>query len=1056
MYGLMKRPTTPRLEPSRCLLLAAVCIAAFCLSAWGVLPAAAQHTVEGTVTDAETGETLPGVTVVERSEEVGTTTGPRGEFELTVSGPDATLEFSFVGFETKTLPLEGRSELMVELDRGIAEMDEVVVTALGLERDRRSLGYSVESVDPGDVVDGTESNVANLLQGRIAGVDVSGVGGGPGSSARITIRGASGLDDDNQPLFVVDGVPLDNQDFGSAGQYGGTEDGDALADLNPDEIESINVLKGGAAAALYGSRARNGVVEIQTRSGRAGELRVQFRSNTTIEQQIGYFDEYQTSYGPGSNGQVPQNVDQALEWGLGGWGARMEDVDEAIQPDGEMRPYEHRMDRAGFYETVPQTKNTVTVSGGSETLTSYVSGTYLRQGNMLPELDGMERFDVTVRGNLDLDRVSVDAKANYIDQEVFDRSYIHDFQGNPHWSNSFFPNTYNMDDLRPGFDEVTLEEDDRWLTSPFFTQPWFALNRFDENSERTRFIGHVEMDVQLSDWLTASVRQGLDWGLLRLESIRPDGTRFDPGGSLSISDNRTIESNTEGRLEAAQQLTSDLTMFGFIGASLRHRDVETVGASGDNFRIPGFNALPNLASQAGSQSISRKQVRSFFGSLDLGFRDYLYLTVTGRNDWSSTLPEENNSFFYPSVSTSFVFTDAIPALDMDWLDLGKFRAAWSEVGSDTDPYQLNVTYDFEDSAQRDRQLGSLASGTIPLANLRPSSMQELELGAEFRFLGERLNVDLAWYDRNTTDQILTADVSQTTGFSSRIINVGELSNTGVELLVTAIPLEQDNMRLSFDLNFDRNTNIVESLSPGLEEIVIGNNRVLTGRSVARVGEEFSSIQTSSYVRDDDGNIVHDDDGLPLVGDDAIQGKGTPDWTAGLATNFAFGNFTVNTHVDVRWGGQVFSGTNAWATLFGLHEQTLQGRAACDEAGYPDSGCWVPNGVYEDGTSVETEVLPETYWGHVYSNIGEEFVYDRNTVMLRELSLGYRLPASLLDRVAGLESATFSVIGRNLFYLHNPVPNIDPLVARNRSNASGMEGTLMPSSRTLGLSIDVSF
>jgi outer membrane receptor protein involved in Fe transport len=470
-----------------------------------------------------------------------------------------------------------------------------------------------------------------------------------------------------------------------------------------------------------------------------------------------------------------------------------------------------------------------------------------------------------------------------------------------------------------------------------------------------------------------------------------------------------------------------------------------------------------MANQSANYDVVEKEVRSFYGSVDLSFRDYLFLAVTGRNDWSSTLPEANNSFFYPSVSTGFVFTDALSSSMPSWLEFGKVRAAWSEVGSDIDPYQLSLTYQFSSFAQRNRQLASLAQSNIPFQNLSPTSTREIELGTELRFVDERLTLDFTWYDRNTTDQILSADVAPSTGFSSRTINAGELSNTGVEILLTGVPLERDDMRWSLRANFDRNINTVEEIRPGLEEIQLGQARVGRGRVVAQVGEPFSTIKGPAYVRDENGNIVHDENGMPLATeDDQILGNGQPDWTGGLGTTFSYGNVTVSAQADIQWGGQVFSATNAYATRFGLHEQTLEGRAACDEAAgpdgrYPDGGCWTPDGVLEDGTPLsETniQVLPENYWGTVYSTIGEEFVYDRNAINLRQLRVAYRIPGDWLGSLA--RSATVSLVGRDLFYLYDNVPNVDPFVERDAGNAQGIEGSLVPTTRSFGFNVDLTF
>lgn len=1018
--------------------------------------------VEGVVLSSDDNTPLVGVNVTEVGTQTGTTTDADGGFELAVSGSDAELRFSFVGFQNRTVSLDGRSELTVELSPETEQLQEVVVTALGVERQRRGLGYSVEGVDTEEIVQGTESSVTELLQSRVAGVDIRSVGGGPGSSSRITIRGVSGLGD-NRPLFVIDGIPVDNQNYGGAGQWGGEDRGDALADIDPASIESINVLKGGAAAALYGSRARNGVIEIQTKSGRGGDLRVQYSNSTTFNETLNYFDEYQTSYGHGSQGSIPTNQDEAQAANFSSWGAPMSEITQpVVQPDGQERRYTNRMDRVGFYDNTLDTRNTLSVTGGTEDISNYFSATYLTGGNQLPTTKGMRRVSMNLRSELSIDRFTADVKANYINQQMPDRRRLHDFPGNPNWPVSFFPQTFDLNDMKPGWDPETLVGDRTWIPSQWVQNPWFAVQRFDLDQDRNRFIGHLDLDYQLVPGVSIGARSGLDWGLLNSTRVVPYGTGWKPGGSISVNDDRTVESTTDLTLQVTQTLPFDVTVDGYLGGSLRHRHQRIVGGSGSNFRIPGMAVLNNMSSQSGNYNLIEKQVRSAYGSVDLSYNEYLYMQLTGRNDWSSTLPQQNNSFFYPSISTGLVFSEAFSSAMPDWLDFGKLRAAWSQVGSDTDPYQLDITYNFSSFGQLGRQLGNVATGQIPLSNLKPTTTTEIELGTELRFIDERLTFDFTWYDSKTTDQILSADVPQSTGYSSRVINAGELSNTGVELLLTGVPVQTDEMRWSLRLNFSRNVNTVNALRPGLPQVQLGQSRVLTGRSVARVGQEMSAIFGTSYVRDEDGNIVHDEDGLPLVGEEKVLGVGTPDWSSGLGTTFTYGNFSTSAQLDVRWGGQVFSGTNAWATSAGLHEQTLEGRAECDATTssptdrYPAEGCWTPDGVLEDGSPVDTEVRPQDYWGHVYGEIAEAFVYDRNAVKLRELRLGYRLPSSFFDVIGGVRSARVSLVGRNLFYLYDSVPNVDPLVERNAGNDQGLEGALVPTTRSYGFSVDLTF
>ncbi|WP_397546702.1 SusC/RagA family TonB-linked outer membrane protein [Rhodothermus marinus] len=1020
----------------------------------------AQFEVRGVVRAADDNSLLPGVNIVEVGTMNGTTTDANGNFVLTVSSPQATLRFSFVGYETLDVPLNGRNYLEVLLQPTVAQLGEVVVTALGIEREARAVGYAISQVSAQDLVTGTETNFGNLLQGKVAGLQINPTAGGPGSSTRIVIRGVSSLTGDNQPLIVVDGVPIDNSTIGSAGMWGGFDGGDGISSLNPEDIESISVLKGAAAAALYGTRARNGVILINTRSGKGRRgLNVEFSTTLTAEEGLVGFSDYQNTYGQGSQGKKPATQAEALQFGLSSWGAKL-DGSPVIQFDGVARPYRAVNRRLeDFYRTGLSARNTLSIYGGQENAAVYFSVTQLNAQSIVPG-SGLQRTSLTLRGTATLGRFTVDAKANYVNELADDRARLSDSPGNANWTIAFLPPNVDPNTLKPGYTEEGTEL--QFSDNIYATNPWWVVNRFQSDDDKDRLIGALDVEYRLTDWLAIEGRTGLDWYTLRRRSVTPWGTAYRPGGDLSENEWRVLESNTDVLLKARHQLTTslgrlDLNAYG--GGSVRWRQTEMLGAFGSEFKVPGLITISNTSNQSPQYDFSEKQINSLYGALEIGYNDYLFLNLTARNDWSSTLPPDNNSYFYPSVSASFVFSDVLPV--PSWLSFGKLRAAWAQVGSDTDPYMLNLTYVLDNTSHLGQPLGYIGQNSVPLFNLKPTTTTETELGVNLEFLNNRLGLDLTWYRRETTDQILSTSISEASGFGERVINAGALRNQGVELLLRGTPLQTSQMFWNLSVNFAKNISKVLALAGEQTVLVLDQSRTQTAWITAEVGKPYGTIWGYRYLRDDQGRIVHDDSGLPMRDPErVVLGRGTPDWTAGFLSELGYKNLNVSLLIDVKWGGQLFSATNAYAYSVGLHKNTLNGRAECDAVadpttGYPATGCMVGEGVNQQGQPNTVKVLPQAYYGRIAGQITEEFVYDANFIKLRELRVAYRIPDRWLLRTP-LRSLTVALVGRNLAYLYNTVPNVDPESSYNNGNAQGLELAGVPQTRSLGLSINARF
>ena len=1037
------------------------------------LPTQAQEfRVQGVVISSEDDAPLPGVNLVEVGTTNGTITDAEGAFALTVSGPDVQLAASFIGFETETIDVDGQNNLVITLGEDAVALDELVVTAFGIEQDRKSVGYSVAEVGGEELTEAREPNVANALAGKVAGVTVSKPATGVGGSSRVVIRGATSLGggSDNQPLYVVDGVPIDNSNLGSAGMWGGSDQGDGISGINPDDIEEVSVLKGAAAAALYGSRAKNGVILVTTKKGRqGGGLGIEFNSNTTFEDALVGYTDFQYEYGQGSRGLAPSDAQEAREDALSSWGARLDPSKMVVQFDGEMRPYDAVEDKLGsFYETGLTTTNSLALDGGSESTTFRLSGTYLNTGGIVPN-SGMDRLNLTLRGTSQFgSRLSADAKISFVREDVHNRARLSDSPGNANYTVAFLPPNVDTDVLRGSAEEPGRNEEGtelRFSEGIYTTNPYFAAYQFVDDSKENRYLGFGLLRYELASWLTVQGRVGRDWYARRRTFVEPFGLAYKPEGFISDTEWQIGETNADALLLLDRPLSSRLALSGTLGGNLMYRRYESVGVSGDEFIIPELQTVSNTSQQGASYGFSEKQINSLLGSLELAYNDYAFLRVTGRNDWSSTLPDENNSYFYPSVSGSFVFSDAFPM--PAWLNFGKLRASWARVGGDTDPYQLALTYGIIGQGHLGSPLGSISQGTIPLADLKPYAQVGREIGTDLQMFDDRLGVDLTWYYNSTTNQILNTSISPTSGYGSRTINVGEMRNQGVEGLLTVTPLRSTRFRWNLDFNFAKNNNEVVALVEGQETLFLGESRTRNAYVVARVGEPYGAILGFDYKRDPEGNLVLSEDGLPLQDSLHVLGNATPDWTGGLTNTLRYKNLTLSALVDIQWGGDLYSATNARAYGSGLHKNTLVGRDVCDgmagEDGYPQEGCWVPDGVQEvlddEGEVVghtpnETAVLPQTYYGRVAGSISNEFVYDASFVRLRELRLSYRLPASLL-RGSPVRLATISLVGRNLTLLYSKVPNLDPESTYSTGNGGlGLELAGVPQTRSLGFNINV--
>lgn len=1038
-------------------------------------PVVAQNfQVEGVVLNETDGQPLIGVSIVEVGTQNGTITDANGAFELTVASPNAQLAISYLGFLTQTIAVDGRSEISVSLVEDVAALEEVVVTALGVERSERALGYSVGQVSAEQLAETRETNIANALAGKVPGVIVMKPATGPAGSSRVVIRGVSSLEGGNQPLYIVDGIPIDNSNLGQAGMWGGQDRGDGISSINPDDVESMTVLKGAAAAALYGSRAEHGAIVITTKSGAglaSAGIGVEYNSNLTFEDALVDFADYQTRYGQGNRGSKPTNQSEAIQFGTSSWGAPL-DGSMVVQFDGVERPYslvDNKLDR--FYQGGLNATNTIALSGGFNQTTFRFSASNLTSEGIVPN-SGMNRNSFMLRGNSRIGRLTVDAKATYTREDVNNRTNLSDSPGNPNYTIAVLPTNVDPVSLAPGHAPDNELQELQFSSNVFVTNPYWAASKFAADDQRDRIIGSAQLTYDLTDWLSLQGRIGQDWYTSRTTSVTPYGTAFSPRGGMSEGEFRLTERNADLLLRATRDLTPSIGLDVFVGGNRMYRQGESLSLTGSDFNIPGLVTMSNLNSRSSSYGFWEKAINSIYGLVELSYRDILFLSATGRNDWSSTLPDDNNSYFYPSISGSFIFSDV---LSMPWwMTYGKLRASWASVGSDTDPYRLALTYGLLNFTHLGQPLGVIGQEAIPKFDLEPSKNEGAEAGIDLRFFDGRIGVDLTLYQETTKNEIVLSTVPFSSGFTAQVLNVASMRNRGIEMLLTTTPVSTGNFAWGVDVNFSKNENKILALAEGISSLNIGDeSRTQAARITAEVGESYGTIRGYAYERDPQGNLVLQD-GIPVRGAYKVLGNGMPDWVGGITNTLRFKNLSLRTLIHINWGGEIYSATNAIAYSSGLHKNTLPGRAECESVGYDangGTGCWVPEGVsvvsgtvtYDaDGNIVSdtrqfekstVATFPQTYYGRIGGQIAEEFIYDASYIKLRELELSYRLPNRWLSR-SPIKLATVSLVGRNLLLLHSKVPNIDPESNFNVSDAQGLELAGVPQTRSIGFNLNL--
>ena len=1020
--------------------------------------------VTGQVTDAE-GTVLPGVSIAVKGGSTGTSTDPQGRYRI--SAPDnGVLVFTYVGFETREIPVGSGALARVQLERSTSKLNEVVVTALGIKREAKSLGYAATTVAPEQVTVNRTSNFINALQGKIAGVNITSLGTGPAGTSKIRIRGQSSFNGNNSPLIIVNGIPIDNTNFGPRGDAATrgsnrtSDGGDGLGSIDPDNIESMTVLKGAAASALYGSRAKDGVIMITTKTrGRGNGIGVEYNVNYTRDTPLDYTD-YQYEYGQGENGVRPTTPNPTSgQWSFG----------EKFQPgmtqilfDGVEVPYVPQYHQiTQYYRKANTLTNTVTVSSGGENGGFNLSLSNMGSQAILPG-------SYYNRKNLDLGFTQTMAKKLTVSGNI---SYSNERRKNPPniGEQDYSPvvlfnmaNSMPMDLLK----KYAMDKNgDEFLWSRFTnrTNPYFALTRFD-NITRDRLFGNITARYEFTKWLYLQGRVGQDYYTRSQDYNLPTGSQRQaapPPGFVNgeyVQDVRRIREVNTDFLFGAKQTFGSFGVDANFGGNLRYRKTDRNNTLVNDFYTRGLYTLGNGRLLSPIYEIGETQVNSLYGAVELSYQGFLYVNGTARNDWFSTLAPANRSILYPSITGSFVFSEAFKNGLPGWLSFGKIRAAYAEVGSDSDvpPYSNRLSYSinlsqFPNPSGTGQPIAGINATVVPNPNLRPMRVSEKEFGLDMKLFQNKIALELSYYNKLSFDQILQAQISDASGYLTQLINVGKSKNEGVEMLVNLSPFTAKNFTWNFIFNAAYNTSKVLSLGEKISDstITVGTGE-FTGELRQVIGKPIGQLYGYGYLRDEQGRQVFDaGNGRPLRTATQIAfGSAVPVWIGGFTNTFDYRGLRLSFLVDFKLGNKMISGTNFNAWREGLHKGTLAGRA---------EGYVIGNGVNQNKQVNATKSGVQAFYETVRSqNIAEEFVYNAGLWELRQVTLGYDFTkyAKAIRFIKGLR---LNAVASNVAVLKKWVPNIHPeQFGFPSDNLVGLEATGLPITRSVGFNLNIKF
>ncbi|RGP01601.1 SusC/RagA family TonB-linked outer membrane protein [Bacteroides ovatus] len=1065
----------------------------------GVIQGAAQvTTVRGIVTTEEDGEPVIGASVIVKGTSLGTVTDVNGRFELSGFPPSATrLLISYISLMAKEVAIAPQVSVTLKSDTHL--LDEVVVTALGISREKKALGYTAQEVKQDALVQGKDNNLLNSLSGKIAGVRITNTQGDVGSS-RIVIRGETSIAGENQPLFIVDGIPVDNSQLNA--RSSGRDFKNAIADLNPEDIKTLTVLKGPNAAALYGARAAHGAIVITTKGGdkRQKGIGITLHSSTQVSF-VATLPEFQNLFGQGAGGRfsyvdgkgagVNDGVDES-------WGPRLDigllipQFDSPLDADGNRvaTPWvSHPNNVRDYFRMGISTNNGISVARGDDKYQFRVGYNYEKQVSIVPDA-GTNKTNISLNTDYHLAKwIVVGATANYIVYTA------------PSLPGSATPSGSNVRSNSPMLqflwfgrqvDTNSLKADyTRNWNSSYYDNPFWSASYNTQSQERHRLIGDLHAEFRLTDGLNVRFRTSTDWYNDRRKSKVKWGSAGagSPYGSYAEDAYTVKENNTEVLATYIKQLNKNWGIDALLGFNVRNKQYENNYQAAPRLAVADLYTLTNSRDPlTSSNDFYRLRQYGLYGSIQLDYRRWAFLNITGRNDWSSTLPVDNNSYFYPSVTASVLLSEAFGwrSKAVNYL---KIRGGWSQVGADANPYQLATVFTSETAFNGNPLQSSSTIGMNP--NLKPEKTSSIEAGFEAAFWDNRLYLDFTYYKTDSRNQILKLATTAASGYTSQVRNAGHIRNRGYEIQLGAVPIQTSKgFRWNLDLNYGANSSKVVKLDD--EGLITSYQLYSSGIQIlASVGEAYGTLFGTSYVRDANGNVVVDANGLPKISTtNKTLGKFTPDWTGGISNTFSYRSLSLSFLIDASVGGSIFSNTNKTGKYTGVLANTLSGRDAehgglwyyTDAMGnnvrLPESPSYsvssdglyyaqvngqstrvyqdgiMVEGVTESGSKNEEVVSAEKYYHRIYS-IAEANVYDASYVKLREVALSYRLPR-LWTQKLHLQEASVTLTGRNLWTIYKSVPNIDPESALTTGNAQGVEAYSLPTTRSFGVNLSVKF
>ncbi len=1053
--------------------------------------------VSGNVTGADDGTALPGVSVVVRGTTIGAVTDFEGNYSITVPDASATLMFSFVGMTTQEIVVEGKTVIDVALESTSMELDEVVVTALGVSREKKSLGYSVQEVD-GDAVSGTaQSNFASSLSGKVSGVQIK-APNTMGGSSNVLIRGSTSITGNNQPLYVIDGVPVDNSNYATGGDgWGGYDYGNVAQDLNPNDIESISVLKGAAASALYGSRAANGVILVTTKKGKTRKgIGVSVNSNfmvgsidksTLPQQQFEYGGGYGPFYedptgnffygdvnGDGQNQLIAPTAEDAS------WGAKFDPsvsvvhwdaLDPAASNYGEERPWiappeGNRM--PSFFENSTTWVNTIAFDGGNKDGRFRVSFTNYDESGILPNSE-LNKNSLNFSGSYNFSKkLTVSANVTYNHQKTTGRMGTGYDGGNVMQSfGQWFQTNVDFERLKEYESPTGLHRTwnySYWtpesLKPIYFNNPYWVRYKNYNDDYRDRVLGYVSADYKFTDWLTLTLRTSVDtYHDVQNErwAIGSEGT-----SDFTTRQRNLLESNTDLMLKFNKDF-GDISLNGLVGANYRHRQQQRItGTTVGGLVVPELYTVSNSISPVDvTEYLGILGEQSLYANVSVGYGGFVYIEGTARMDQSSTLkslnPNAEDTYFYPSVAGTLLIHELGGLKDLTWMNYLKLRLNYAKVGAATGVYRTISTY------AKGTNWGNMAlfsvANTLQNPNLRPEFTNSIEAGLEAYFFESRVGLDLAVYKTNSFDQIFAVPVSRASGYSSMYVNGGEMENKGLEIALHLIPVKTGDFQWNIDVNWFTNENTVISLAEGVTSLQLMSAWDVKINAVP--GQPYGTIRGSDYVWTDGKKTVQDN-GYLMIGDDplALLGNIQPDWNMGIANRFSWKGLSLYALIDMQQGGDIYSINTKYGQATGVYAETVGNnpkgnpmRDPVDEGG----GNIFEDAVFEDGSPNDVYV-PAYRWGRYwyYNNSPTaRYVFDASYVKLRELSLTYALPASVLGD-SFIRGVDISLVGRNLWIISKNVVHFDPEVILTSGNQQGIEQGAYPTVKTFGVNVKLNF